>query len=95
MNKTITDVTAASEFAEDYLHTFPNDPRTEHQLGAVHLYTQGWSDSSESLYAKLNRDLASEDDRYPEDELTDDQIEAIELGDPRMLEDPRMDREDY
>jgi hypothetical protein len=61
MNKTITDVTVASEFAEDYLHTFPNDPRTEHQLGAVHLYTQGWSDSSESLYAKLNRDLASED----------------------------------
>ena len=46
---------------------------------------------------RLDRDMAS-DERpqfYPEDELTQDQIEAIELGDPGLLDEAQMDRDNY
>ena len=57
----ITDAEISSEFAEDYQQSHPTDKRTEHQLAAIHLYTQGWPQPSDSLYAKLNQDLAAED----------------------------------
>ena len=45
---------------------------------------------------RLDRDMASDErpDFYPEDELTQDQIEAIELGDPSLLDDAQIDDRD-
>jgi hypothetical protein len=54
-------VKVALEVGEDYKDDHPDDPRTEHQLGAIHLYTQGWAIVSHSLYAVLNETLASQD----------------------------------
>ena len=34
-------------------------PRNEDQLGAVHLYSQGWPDAEKSLYAVLNTTLSN------------------------------------
>jgi hypothetical protein len=51
----------AMEFGEDYKAAHPEDPRSPDQLGAVHLYTQGWAICTESLYAVLNGTLSKED----------------------------------
>ena len=51
----------AQEFGEEYLRTHPQETRSAHQLGAVHLYTQGWVISKYSLYAVLNCTLSDED----------------------------------
>eukprot|EP01047_Picozoa_sp_COSAG01_P093924 COSAG01_NODE_24944_length_760_cov_442.686838_1_plen_164_part_01 len=41
----------ALEVGEDHKDDHPDDPRTEDQLGAIHLYTQGWAVATDSLYA--------------------------------------------
>ena len=46
---------------ENFKIDHPDDPRTEDQLGAVHLYTQGWVIAEDSLYAVLNAALSKED----------------------------------
>ena len=51
----------ALEFAETYKSFHPTEKRSIDQLGAVHLYTQGWAVASDSLYAVLNRTLETED----------------------------------
>jgi hypothetical protein len=48
-------VEVALEVGEDHKDDFPDDPRTEHQLGAIHLYTQGWAVVADSLYAVSRR----------------------------------------
>lgn len=52
----------ALEAGEDYKFEHPEDPRSEDQLGAAHLYTQGWAVAQDSLYFVLNNVL-SQDDR--------------------------------
>ena len=51
----------ALEVGENFKIDHPDDPRTEDQLGAVHLYTQGWVIAEDSLYAVLNAALSKED----------------------------------
>jgi hypothetical protein len=51
----------ALEVGEDYKEDHPDDPRTPDQLGAVHLYTQGWVVAEHSLYAVLNATLSDRD----------------------------------
>jgi hypothetical protein len=48
-------VEVALEVGEDHKDDHPDDPRTEHQLGAIHLYTQGWAVVADSLYAVSRR----------------------------------------
>ena len=52
---------AALDAGEAYKRTHPEDPRNEDQLGAVHLYSQGWAVAEHSLYAVLNATLSNED----------------------------------
>ena len=54
-------VEVALEVAEDHKDDYPDDPRTDDQLGSIHLYTQGWSVAGQSLYAVLNETLSAED----------------------------------
>ena len=49
----------AHEAGEEYKRTHPDDPRSEDQLGAIHLYSQGWPDAEKSLYAVLNATLSN------------------------------------
>eukprot|EP01045_Picozoa_sp_COSAG04_P014967 COSAG04_NODE_1154_length_8051_cov_26.213531_4_plen_531_part_00 len=51
----------AAEAGEDYKFSHPDDPRTEDQLGAVHLYSQAWPVAEHSLYAVLNETLSESD----------------------------------
>ena len=51
----------ALEVGEDHKFDHPDDPRTEDQLGAVHLYSQGWAITKDSLYAVLNATLSDKD----------------------------------
>jgi hypothetical protein len=51
----------ALEVGEDYKEDHPDDPRTPDQLGAVHLYTQGWAVVEHSLYVTLNTTLSDRD----------------------------------
>eukprot|EP01043_Picozoa_sp_COSAG02_P028238 COSAG02_NODE_1703_length_11241_cov_845.206695_9_plen_619_part_00 len=51
----------ALEVGEDYKEDHPDDPRSEDQLGSVHLYSQGWAHPEHSLYAVLNETLSMED----------------------------------
>ena len=46
---------------EDFKFLHPNDPRSEDQLGSIHLYSQGWPDPADSLYALLNICLSNQD----------------------------------
>ena len=51
----------AHEAGEEFKRTHPDDPRSEDQLGAVHLYSQGWAEAEKSLYAVLNATLSTAD----------------------------------
>ena len=51
----------ALEVGEDHKFDHPDDPRTEDQLGAVHLYSQGWAITKDSLYDVLNSTLSDKD----------------------------------
>ena len=51
----------AVEFGENYKEQHPADTRSPHQIGAVHIYTQAWAESEDSLYAVLNTQLANAD----------------------------------
>eukprot|EP01047_Picozoa_sp_COSAG01_P092681 COSAG01_NODE_23998_length_794_cov_1.448921_1_plen_161_part_01 len=50
----------ALEAGEDYKSDHPEDPRSENQLGAVHLYSQSWAVVEDSLYYVLNTALSDE-----------------------------------
>ena len=56
-NLPVKNITVHAEVAlaagEDHKFDHPDDPRTEDQLGAVHLYSQGWAITKDSLYAVL------------------------------------------
>ena len=51
----------ALEVGEDHKFDYPDDPRTEDQLGAVHLYSQAWAVAEDSLYVVLNATLSDAD----------------------------------
>ena len=51
----------AAEAGEDYKFSHPDEPRSEDQLGAVHLYSQAWPVAEDSLYAVLNDTLSNAD----------------------------------
>ena len=51
----------AHEAGEEFKRTHPDNPRSEDQLGAVHLYSQGWAEAEKSLYAVLNATLSTAD----------------------------------
>ena len=51
----------AAEAGEDYKFSHPDEPRSEDQLGAVHLYSQAWPVADDSLYAVLNDTLSNAD----------------------------------
>ena len=48
----------AHEAGEDHKFSHLDDPRSEDQLGAVHLYSQAWPVAEDSLYAVLNATLS-------------------------------------
>ena len=64
-NLPVKNITIHAEVAlaagEDYKFDHPDDPRTEDQLGAIHLYSQGWVIAEHSLYAVLNTTLSDPD----------------------------------